>query len=239
MKNIRRKEIKYLLTAQQLDLIMQRFQPFLCEDDFFHQRIHSVYFDNDFNEIINQSLEKPVYKEKLRFRAYEWESGFNPCAYLELKKKYKGIVYKRRIKIGLNQANQICCGKEVFDGSVSQIGREIDFYINHHACRPKIYISYDRRSYRGKLDDTLRVTFDTDILTRKNSLALECDLIDILFFGQGNYIMEIKANGAFPLWLTKILTQVRCYPASYSKYGRIYQSGILSNELHELTQRGN
>ena len=42
------------------------------------------------------------------------------------------------------------------------------------------------------------------------------------------YIMEIKTLGSLPLWFTKILTELKIYPKSFSKYGNIYkkESGV-------------
>jgi hypothetical protein len=34
--------------------------------------------------------------------------------------------------------------------------------------------------------------------------------------------MEIKTDGAMPLWLSHALDELKIYPTSFSKYGRAY-----------------
>ena len=38
--------------------------------------------------------------------------------------------------------------------------------------------------------------------------------------------MEVKTTGAYPLWLASALSENRVFPVSFSKYGRVYQTGI-------------
>ena len=60
--------------------------------------------------LIRASLEKPAYKEKLRLRSYGvTEPGGE--VFLELKKKYKGIVYKRRITLPEDAAGEFIAGR--------------------------------------------------------------------------------------------------------------------------------
>ncbi|MCD8316827.1 MAG: VTC domain-containing protein [Eggerthellaceae bacterium] len=98
----------------------------LAPDAYGRSAITSVYLDTPEFSLIGRSLEKPLYKEKIRIRAYGksggetlvnalqttdvWkdpesidvlgEDAFLPV-FLELKKKFKGVVYKRRVMITL------------------------------------------------------------------------------------------------------------------------------------------
>ena len=46
-----------------------------------------------------------MYKEKFRLRSYG-VPGPEDTVFLELKKKYKGVIYKRRAMLPLTEANQ-------------------------------------------------------------------------------------------------------------------------------------
>ena len=65
--------------------------------------IANVYFDTRDNYLIRHSLEKPIYKEKLRLRSYGVPTE-NDKVFLEIKKKYNGIVNKRRTALALSEA---------------------------------------------------------------------------------------------------------------------------------------
>ena len=49
------------------------------------------------------------------------------------------------------------------------------------------------------------------------------DAFDLVkYFKENYYIMEIKTLGSIPLWLVKTLSELKIYPVSFSKYGKIY-----------------
>ena len=43
---------------------------------------------------------------------------------------------------------------------------------------------------------------------------------------EDEWLMEGKINQAMPLWMTKILSEFKIYPASFSKYGTEYKNYI-------------
>lgn len=85
-----RYEKKYLLTPAQYQWIFQQLQSRMQVDEYGMYPICSIYFDTDDYRLIRASLEKPVYKEKLRLRSYGAPSRMEGPVFLELKKKYKG-----------------------------------------------------------------------------------------------------------------------------------------------------
>ena len=98
-----RYEIKYLINKEQYHNFLESTQDFIKEDEFSHSTIYNIYFDTPNNQLIRKSIEKPVYKEKLRLRSYMPVSD-QSFVFLELKKKYKNVVYKRRMKINYKEA---------------------------------------------------------------------------------------------------------------------------------------
>ena len=175
--------------------------------------------------IIRKTLEKPVYKEKLRLRSYG-TAGAEDKVFVELKKKYNGIVYKRRETLTLAQSDEYLAGhtKAPCD---TQIFREIDWFRDYYGnLKPAMYISYEREAYYSLENPDLRITFDRNIMYRSYNLSLAAGVEGESILELGQHLMELKAGGAIPVWLTKILDELGIYPASFSKYGRAYLSQV-------------
>ena len=116
-----RHEVKYLVDSRQRALIEQAFRMYMAPDPHGESTICNVYYDTPDYRLIRHSLEKPVYKEKLRMRSYGTVSD-RDTVFLELKKKYRGVVYKRRIQLPQWQAEAYMAGRmPLLDNS--QIGR--------------------------------------------------------------------------------------------------------------------
>lgn len=206
----KRIEQKYLITRKQYDLLIDNIKDYLEKDKFYKSNINNIYFDNDNNELIINSIEKPLFKIKVRLRSYGID-GNN--MFMEIKDKYKKTVGKRRIKIK---------SLEDFYNSNDQISKEIKYYINYYNLKPKIYIGYDRLSYKGKYED-LRLTFDFNLRSRIDNLEIFNDDGE-KFFKEDLIIMEAKVLNALPIWFVKNLSELKIYPTSFSKYGKIYES---------------
>lgn len=170
---------------------------------------------------MRNSIEKPVYKEKLRVRSYGVPND-EDMVFVELKKKYKGVVYKRRIEMTLAQTRDFFAGKEVPHDN-PQIENELKYFLKfYEGIAPAMYLSYDRLAYCGAEDPSLRLTFDTHILYREEQKELDKGIWGKELLPAGVRVMEIKIPNAMPLWLSAILDELEIYPASFSKYGTAY-----------------
>ena len=106
----------------------------------------------------------------------------------------------------------------------NQILKELYYHLKIYDLKPKIFIAYDRICYRSKEDKHLRITFDYNLRSRRNNLKLELGSDGDKFFDKDEkYIMEIKTLNSLPLWLVSILSELKIYPKSFSKYGNIYK----------------
>lgn len=212
-----RKELKFLIDESQRRQLEQVFAQRMLPDPFGHSSIRNIYYDTPDFRLIRRSLEKPIYKEKLRLRCY----GDDGPVFLEVKKKYKGIVYKRRIRVSEAQATAFLA----YRGTVpdTQIGREMvyfrDFYKN---LQPQMYLSYERDAWYSEADPGLRITVDRDIRYRDRELHLTEGPGGQTILPPGRYLMEVKAENAIPFWLTQLLAQLRITKISFSKYGSAY-----------------
>lgn len=216
-----RVEKKYLLTPEQHDLLLERWAEYINSAPFAHSRISNIYFDTKDDLLIRKSLDKPCYKEKLRLRAYG-DVTPDSDSFVELKKKYKGIVYKRRMMLPLKNARQFLEDRVMPEES-SQILREIDYCMRRYHLVPRLFIRYERDSYQAIQDSNIRITFDTNIESRRQDLQLEKNLRGEPLSEKDFWIMEIKVPLAYPLWLSRSLTELKIFPTSFSKYGQIYK----------------
>ena len=217
-----RYETKYMLSPIMARKLRKSLPGHLQMDEYGLDTICSLYYDTPDHQLIRRSLEKPVYKEKLRLRSYGPAKETSPI-YVELKKKYEGIVYKRRERMILSEAVPYLAGKSE-PGFDSQILHEITWFRNYYrGLAPAMYIAYDRIACFGTEDRNFRVTFDTNIRWRTDNLCLDGPTEGTRLLEPGWYLMEVKTPGAVPLWFSKILDDLAIYPASFSKYGFAYQ----------------
>jgi len=221
-----RKELKYLVSKSQWDNLLLSIGSHIQPDSYHKYTICNVYMDTPDYRLIRRSLEKPVYKEKLRLRSYG-QIGMNEGIFLELKKKYKGVVYKRRTRMTLGEALSFVSGE---GSECSQIEREIRYFLSQNeGIAPSMFISYDREAWRGKGDHALRITLDNNILWREENPDLSARPFGNSLLAPGQRLVEIKCAGSMPLWLTEALSRNRIYKTSFSKYGNAYAQRIMGN----------
>ena len=232
MEIFNRIEQKYILSELEYQELFKRIESHLEKDIYFENKICNLYFDNLNNDFIVNSLEKPKFKEKIRLRSYS-VPNIDDIVFLELKGKYDGVVFKRRLEIKLSDFYKYMESYEIKEQYDNQVMKEIDYLIKKYNLRPKIFIGYDRLSYYDKDNINFRLTFDRNLRSRTDELALEMGDYGTLF-NKGQYIMEVKSLQSIPLWFTRILSEMRIYPDSFSKYGEIYKEECLKNNLHKI-----
>lgn len=227
--NFKRIEKKYLLTVEQYETFVNAVKDRFVSDKYGRYSILNLYFDNDVNDIIRASIEKPVFKEKLRLRSYGVPNATSNV-FLELKKKYEGEVFKRRIVLPYSEAMDY-----IYNGKMPNVTdeltlMEIDYFISLLKPEPKLFLAYDRVAYDVTGETELRITFDSNIRYRYDNLDLELGGAGKLLLPEDTYLMEIKTPFAIPVWLAKTMSEMEIYPVSFSKYGTIYAETLLSSK---------
>ncbi len=221
----KRYELKYMLTKEQKDKILQAMAPYMVPDQYGRTQIRNIYFDTGNYRLIRHSIEKPAYKEKLRIRSYG-RACPESTVFVELKKKYRHVVYKRRISMSEYEAMAWVLG-QCHCGKVTQISEEVDYFLKYYeVLQPAVFLSYEREAYYAKDDPQFRVTFDDTILFRQEDISLESDAYGMPILPDGKVLMEIKCAGSIPLWMTRLLSEEHIYKTSFSKYGTVYQTMI-------------
>ena len=217
-----RVETKYLLTAAQASAVAEGLRERgFRRADFGSPRVQSLYYDTADHALIRASLERPGYKEKLRLRAYG-EPGTISMSYLEIKKKYLGVVYKRRTALPLQDAAEgLASG--ILPETAGQVGREILWMNSRYGLRPAAVIAYDRDAWSCGKEPGVRVTFDRNLSFRDRDPDLNSRAPGRLLIPGDMRLMEIKTGGAYPLWLTRLLREAGARRTHFSKYGLAYQ----------------
>ena len=235
-----RVEKKYLLTKDDKKELLRLIKKNMKKDIYYKTQVINLYFDNDNYDLITNSIDWVDFKEKVRARTYE---GYDRV-FLEVKTKIhtrartdkdetseENIGYKRRVMITHEDfeklikkelALETLAAQSIETKHDLQIAREIDYLIDYLKLEPKIFITYERQSYKD--NHNLRITFDEKLKYRTNNLSLNKEKRDKIYFkGDHDIIMEVKADGVMPLWLVKKLSELKLYPQQFSKIGKVYE----------------
>lgn len=222
----KRYELKYMITKEQKEKIVKLIEPYMQIDKYGRVTIRNIYMDTDSYRLIRDSIEKPMYKEKLRIRSYKKVDN-NEKVFVELKKKYKHVVYKRRVSVGEKDAVNWICNREKLE-NYEQIEKEIEYFLDYYKdLRPSVFLSYEREAYYSKDGSDFRITFDDNILVRQEDISLTSEIYGKSILDDDKVIMELKCSGGIPLWMVEILSKNKIYKTSYSKYGTAYKNIIL------------
>lgn len=228
---IDRVEKKYIITKDNKKAFLKPIHQKMKKDGYHKSEVLNLYFDTDNYDFIIQSIDQPIFKEKLRARSY----GGYDRVFLEIKTKLRGqeynVGYKRRVMITHDDFDNLLNGRaslvELAQESIEnqndvQIAKEVDYFISKFNLKPKILVMYNRESYKG--DDGLRITFDEKLKYRTNNLSFnKAKRGKIYFKDDHNIIMEVKAHGVLPLWLARTMSEQKVFPQQFSKVGKIYE----------------
>lgn len=218
-KVFKRYELKYLLSTEQYERLKQIMEEYMRKDKYGESDICNLYFDTPDFLLIRRSIEKPVYKEKLRVRSYGVATDDSEV-FIEIKKKFEKVVYKRRIVTAENRVKDVLSGNSQ---TKTQIEREIDYFMKfYRELDARMFISYRREAFYAKNDKNFRITFDRNILWRDYDLSLKSGIYGAPVLPEGKILMEIKTVGGIPMWLTQFLSRNKIYKTSFSKYGNAY-----------------
>lgn len=232
-----RYEHKYMLDRKTYEKVIEVMDQHMELDS--HNENHkpytiaNIYYDTADDHLIRASLQKPKYKEKLRLRAYGVPKK-DSKVFLEIKKKYNGIVNKRRTTLKLKEAYEfVSSGKKpnLKDYMNAQVLEEINYFLKVYDLKPKLYLAYDRIAYFEKGNPDLRISFDTNIRSRRYDVRLEAGDYGELLLDGDVYLMEVKTSLAKPLWLVHMMTDLDIKRTSFSKYGTEFKEMVNSPQM--------
>ncbi len=236
--NFKRYELKYILTVEQHQKLLAQMPQDMKIDSYGRHKISNIYFDTEDYRIIRHSIEKPKYKEKLRVRCYG-EPSEDATAFIELKKKFNGVVYKRRI---YSEQNKVFAylNNGVDAVEHSQILNEIDYFKNcYNEIKPKVYLSYEREAFFSTLDENFRLTFDFNIKARDSHVSLYGSNDDLVVLSNEYVLLEVKTVMGLPTWFLGFLNENGIFKTSFSKYGTAYQTYFMPQLINNLGRVAN
>jgi hypothetical protein len=238
-----RREEKYLLAPGVREKLTSLLGSALEMDGRGKARIGSLYLDTPDDLLIRRSVEKPDFREKLRVRTYGRVCDSNHPAFLEIKRKYLGTVYKRRVRMTLREARRFVEGGVMplspYQGDAArvvlnrQILEELRWALARYGTlAPSLYVGYERCAYTYRAQGaSLRLTIDSDVSYREGrwegAWAEERHgenhrNQNHLLLPSGSCLMELKTSAALPLALTRALDELGLYPRGFSKVGNAY-----------------
>lgn len=221
-------EFKYQITKAQSEMLIDYFNQNLNLDKYCKKygsyRIFNRYIDTINHNLIRKSISKPAYKQKLRIRTYNETINEDELIFFEIKKKYEGIVNKRRCQMTYAEAKELMRNKQlaqVHDYTNKQILAELTHIIKKEDYKEMATIIYDRIAF---FDDTknLRISFDFNVHSNTHKL-LDDDIV----------LMEIKTAGGMPLWLVDMLNSNNIRKKSFSKYGTDFLKTLEDKQHYE------
>ncbi len=231
-----RYELKFMLDQERFDAIhgeiCRRMRPDRYSRDGSFYTISNIYYDTPDDHLISTAVRHDgKYRYKLRLRTYDPASDM---AFLEIKKKYRGLTNKRRTSILIED------GRSLLERGIEpeekpfmnmQVVRELLEISREMTLLPKALISYDRRAYFGgdEFEPDLRVTFDSAIRFRRTDLELRHGSYGSPLLEEGYYIMEVKVSNSVPLWIARLLSDNKVSRTHFSKYGEEYKQYLAEN----------
>ncbi|MBQ7519238.1 MAG: polyphosphate polymerase domain-containing protein [Clostridia bacterium] len=227
----KRYEVKYIMTRRQRDLLIEAMQGHMALDQFGRHTIRNIYFDTDTFRLVRDSIERPIYKEKLRVRSYQ-KAGYDSLVFVELKKKYDGVVYKRRLSLPHRAAmNALENGLPL--PADSQIAREIEAFRAFYGptLKPAMLLTYEREAYYPVDGCDLRLTLDENIRWRTDDIDLGGSAMGKMILPADAVLMELKSPGGYPRWIVDFLSENKIYKTSFSKYGTAYLQMLTENMM--------
>ena len=238
INSFERREKKFLITEEQFSNLLPKIIEHMNYDkyciDGSKYLIRNIYLDTKDNHLIRLSTSKPKFKEKIRIRKYgKWNDDKDEY-FLEIKRKINKIVVKRRVKLTRYELDNflnkgIIPNKSKFVNH--QIIKEIEYFLKLYKVENKVFIYYERLAFFDKEDKNFRISFDSNIKTRRNNFDFDNDEYEQSLIGEDHYLMEVKITKSFPLWFAKELSKNNIYSQSFSKYGTEYKNTVLEGDL--------
>jgi hypothetical protein len=220
-----RMEKKTTLPADAARELRERILPRMIPDEHNPDGepyvVCNLYFDEADEHVIRTSVDRPYYKEKLRLRSYGTPAAGDKV-FLEIKKKQDGVGTKRRAKLPYSDAVRFLetgIHPAVLPYVDEQVLREIDYYRACHRVAPTVYVSYLRAAYHDAENPDFRVTFDTDLLSRRYDLRLDAGRYGSPLLTEGTTLLEVKFKGAVPFWFARTMSEFGLSFHTFSKVG--------------------
>lgn len=223
-------EIKYRLSeykAREIRHFVNRhlvIDPFGATQPDLSYPVHSLYIDSPSMKTFHDTINGNRNRYKLRIRYYE--NGTNKPVFFEIKRRFDKVITKKRANVHRKHVRKLLNGQmPIMAHLVNPAAKELDalghfcFLVNQIHARPKIHVSYQREAYELEESNAVRVTFDRNVQSQRESdFALKTHLDRPTDVFGNQVILEIKFTNRYPVWLQELTQRFHLKQDSASKY---------------------
>jgi hypothetical protein len=225
IRRFNRFELKYLVPIATWEGMIREISAQMSPDPMGKEGVYpvtSLYYDTPDRQFYRSKLDGVKYRRKLRIRMYGEPSEANPRVMVEIKQRINRTTQKRRVRARLEEAYALCEGEAPNLASADEedraVASEVEFLSRTLKLERSCTVGYLRRAFVGGPFETgLRLTFDHVLwVARPTGLTEPCARHSIL--RPEIAVVEVKANDAVPLWVSRMLARHRCTLQRFSKY---------------------
>lgn len=220
MKDVSRKEKKYVISRTEALSLYKKFSQVLHQDEHNNLNdgymVRSLYFDTIDDSDYMEKEDGYEYRKKIRLRIY---SSNQENAKLEMKEKTGENQRKRSLTITKENAIEMCNGNyECLLSYNNDFALELYLLMVQRMYLPKCIVEYQRCAFIV-LENDIRLTLDSKI----KATEINFNIFDenLLLYPVTNYddvTLEVKYNGFLLSYIKDLLSSCDRMPTSNSKY---------------------
>ncbi len=246
MGQFERKEFKYYVPVEMLEPLRQRIlthmehDPFCLELPEKRYTVRSIYFDTRNLLFYFEKLDGLKIRKKLRVRTYN-SSHPDSIAFLEIKRKIGGTIFKERAQISLAETPNLMNGAQLHltsnqPGFIERAALNKFVYLfKRLKLEPKALITYEREALKGLIDPLFRVTFDFNVRSYPHPDLEEIFREqDLRILANQVFILEVKFYERMPVWIRNIIRDFKLHVQPISKYCNGLDIHLPSSEVREF-----
>lgn len=217
---IRRSELKYLISDQQRQILIERLKHILPHDKYSQigkgYFVRSLYFDSHNDRSLRETEEGLLFRKKYRMRIYDLDTK---DVKFEIKHKRGEYVFKETATISEDTAIKALNGSytDLLKYENDVLNRiYADFILENY--QPKLIVEYKREAFFIDLFNT-RITFDSNIRINNNRFdifARELNTMPLVLHNK--HLLEIKFDQILPEHIRQILQIDSFEKIGFSKY---------------------
>jgi SPX domain protein involved in polyphosphate accumulation len=227
IRRFNRYELKYVIHVFQKKALVEDLRHFVELDSHGDVRgrypVTSLYYDSPGFDFYRSKVDGIRFRRKVRLRVYPAGGpGAVTDGMVEIKQRINRTVQKRRVRLPLDRAYELCEGDlevDSFSGLDRETASEVQYIVRTMQLRPVCVISYHRQAFVGsRYEPGLRITFDTSLKSRTHGLRVEEKAVNHYFLSPSWCILEVKVNDFIPTWVNALLAKHGCMLQRVSKY---------------------
>lgn len=215
-----RHELKYICSQGDLTILEHRLQnllqpgPHAGPQGTYH--IRSIYFDDPFDQCVQENLAGVSHREKWRIRAYNCSPD---RISLECKTKEHDMIHKDSCRLTREQFRLLTAGLPCpVTPQTPPLLNRFSCLIRTRGFAPKVIVGYDRRPYIYSAGN-VRITFDSHIFSSPDLGGFfSCDLRRRPIQMTGQHLLEVKFDEYLPDFIRQSIQMSSMRQTAFSKY---------------------